>query len=201
MNEYIIIRRNLSTVGFRYFFVDAPPNQAKDIPNLVVPKESWDLMKFAPVPSLNQNGGYATVRPMDVHLFIKYFYCANYTLNHTRARWIARLADDTLVNFAKLGQLMDRLEARYDPLAEFVFRAHCIDYGGMITTYPQVGSGSGLSRFAREISIQHQIPMLKCIRNVEDVASVSENTSIHRIFRVLQWPVTVSWVMVQICDR
>jgi hypothetical protein len=109
-------------------------------------------------------------RPMDVHLFIKYFYCANYTIHHTRARWIARLADDTLVNFAKLGQFINRLEVRYNPLTEFVLKAHCIDYGfGRLKPYPQGGAGAVLSRHACAISIEHQVSMLRELRLLEDV--------------------------------
>jgi hypothetical protein len=149
---------------FRYFFIDGPPGQA-EIPNLAVPKASWALTEH--VPFLWSS----SPKYKDVCLLIRYFYCANYTLDHTQARWVARLADDTLVNFAKLRDYFEHLEARYDPVREFVFKAHCIDWANHILPYPQGGAGAVLSRFACSVSIQHQIPILKGLKPsfLEDV--------------------------------
>jgi hypothetical protein len=109
---------------------------------------------------------------MDVLLYLRDFVVVNYTLEHTNARWMARVTDDVIINFAKLGQLINRLELRHDPLKEFVLKAQCVDFHERRWwgPYPQGGSGFVLSRFACEISKSHQIPMLRALTSWEDTS-------------------------------
>jgi hypothetical protein len=109
---------------------------------------------------------------MDIDLMVRYFFCVNYTLKDTRARWMGRLADDTLVNFARLGPFIEKLEARYNPLMEFVFKAHCVDMGAgkNHSGIPQGGSGFVLSRFACRIALKHQISMFQKMLVWEDLS-------------------------------
>jgi hypothetical protein len=182
MNNYILSNSRCSKVVFRYFFVDVSEQNKNFVPNLVVPKTAWDVAKYVPptgdLGSLPQH----PTRPMDIDLIIKYFFCANYTVGHTRARWMARLADDTIVNFCMLGQFIERLEDRYNPLMEFVFKGHCIDLGDEHQmAIPQGGAGFVLSHFACKTVLKHQIPMLKRMLHFED-------HSIGRYFTLLDFP-------------
>jgi hypothetical protein len=108
---------------------------------------------------------------MDVDLVVKYFFCANYTVKSTTARWMARLSDDTIVNFAKLGQFIGKLEVEYDPLREFVFKGHCVDPGDFWnhSIFPQGGAGFVLSRFACETALAHRTAIFRQMTLQEDL--------------------------------
>jgi hypothetical protein len=99
-----------------------------------------------------------------------YYLLYYYTITHTQARWIGRLTDNCIVNFAELGEFIEKLEVRYNPLSEFVLKAHCIDMGlrENRTGIPQGGAGFILSRFACEISLQHRIPVFQNLLVSED---------------------------------
>jgi hypothetical protein len=145
MNDYILANRNLSTIPFRYFFVDAPATDSA-IPNLIVPPRFWELRKFSRNPPMNRD------------LLIKYIFCNRYFLEQTNCRWKVRICDDTLVNFAKLGKFILSMNERHNPLTEFVLKAHCARWNSVL--YPQGGSGTLMSRFACEISTKHEIDLL-----------------------------------------
>jgi hypothetical protein len=72
------------------------------------------------------------------------------------------------VNFHKLGQFIEKLEDRYNPMLEFVFKAHCIQKTRMSLTFPQGGSGFVLSRFACKTVLGHRIPFFKTMLLWED---------------------------------
>jgi hypothetical protein len=99
---------------------------------------------------------------------VKDMFCANHTVAHTQARWAGRLSDDCIVNFGKLGEFIERLETRYNPLTEFVFKAHCIDVG--VTGFPQGGAGFILSHFACKTALKHRIRVFENLRVWEDQA-------------------------------
>jgi hypothetical protein len=91
----------------------------------------------------------------------------NYTLQRPGIRWMIRLADDTVMNFAKLGAFIAEKESQNDPLKEFVFKGHCVSWRGM--RYAQGGSGFLLSRFACEVAAKHIISIAKETVVLEDV--------------------------------
>jgi hypothetical protein len=167
INNYILRNRNFSSILFRYFFIDPPSYEADFVPNLIVPRGLWNVPKAV---RRKRNLGFLrhfSTRHVDIDLMVKNFFCANYTITHTQARWATRLSD-CIVNFGKLGEFIGKLEARYNPLTEFVFKAHCIDVG--TTGIPQGGSGFILSRFACQAALKHRIRVFKDFRVWEDQA-------------------------------
>jgi hypothetical protein len=166
MNAFVERNRHKSSIYFSHFFID-PPNSSLSVPHLLVPQDMWDLARY------NACGWkWKTCRLCDLELLIRYFFCANYSLRHTAARWVARVADDTIINFANLALLVTRLEGRYDPLTEFVFKGHCVsrDFGYGMIDYPQGGGGFVLSRFACKETVKHQVSLLKQAVYYEDVS-------------------------------
>jgi hypothetical protein len=105
---------------------------------------------------------------MDRDLIIKYFVSLHYAVHNTSARWVVRIADDTLVNFRKLGTYIDELEARHDPLTEFVLKGHCCNRPTYC--YPQGGAGVLMSRFAAETALPHQVSFMQQMTLYDDLA-------------------------------
>jgi hypothetical protein len=159
MNKYIQAHRNLSKISFEYWFVDGPELNDLTYPNLHVPEPFWHMLNYA--------WKCKRCDPKQAHLLVKYAFCVNYTLNQTNIRWLLRLADDTFVNFAKLGDFIAEKNSKYDPLKEFVFKAHCISWTKWI--YAQGGSGFLLSRYGCEIATKHIIPIMSQKIEVEDI--------------------------------
>jgi hypothetical protein len=168
VNKYVLRNRNFSSIPFRYFFVDGPQCDDGLVPNLIVPRDLWDVPKVVPRKVNLGNLSPFLARQVDVDLMVKDMFCANHTVAHTRARWAGRLSDNCIVNFGKLGQFIERLETRYDPLNEFVFKAHCIDVG--ITGIPQGGAGFILSRFACQMALTHRTRVFQNFLVREDIA-------------------------------
>jgi hypothetical protein len=166
MNDYILANRNLSTVAFRYFFVDGPRDD-RTIPNLIIPQEIWDMRNISRNP------------PKDRDLLLKYFFCNKYFVERTRARWKLRIADDTLVNFRKLGKFISLMENRHNPLTEFIFKGHCLAWGEYV--YSQGGSGNLMSRFACKVAIAEAVALLN-YSDLTDDLSVGHYMTVFRRF-------------------
>jgi hypothetical protein len=124
MFQYITDYRNSSSIMFDFFFVEWSRQSQPQIPNIRVPRSYWDLRNESRCHLADIGPG--RCRQLDVDMIIKYFFCLNYGIRNTSARWIVRIDDDTLVNFAKLGKYIQALEARHNPLSEFVLKGHCI---------------------------------------------------------------------------
>jgi hypothetical protein len=72
---------------------------------------------------------------------------------------MARIADDTMINFAKLEKFVICLERRHNPLTEFIFKAHCVQ--DKRYNFPQGGSGFLFSRFACEVASRHETTLIR----------------------------------------
>jgi hypothetical protein len=117
--------------------------------------------------------------PKDRDLLLKYLFCNRYFLENTFGRWKIRIADDTLVNFRKLGKFISLMEERHNPLTEFVFKAHCISRWGAYI-YPQGGSGNLMSRFACNVAVTHTFDFLNYSDLLDDLAVGHYMTVEHR---------------------
>jgi hypothetical protein len=141
---------------FSYFFVDYTDQNTTGIPNLAVTEQYRALERLA-----------ASQRGFQAALLAKYFFAFNYVIGETKARWIYRGADDTMVDIALLRQYINKLNRRYDPLSEVVVRGHCISVSGH--QYPQGGSGVILSRRAVEKIAPMGLSVLTGMNQYEDI--------------------------------
>jgi hypothetical protein len=117
-------------VSLPYYFVDYSTQNTTNLPNLAVPLYYQDM---------------ANIQRM---LLAKYFFVFNYVVHETRARWIFRGADDTMINFKLLPLYIAKLNAHFDPLKDIVIRGHCVQRAGI--PYHQGGAGMLFSRRAVE---------------------------------------------------
>jgi hypothetical protein len=142
MNDYIKEHQHLSTIPFRYSFVDAGPDL--NVPNILVPKAYFQIKKYS---NYVMDPGY---RPAEMDRILKTVFCVDYASRSPGVRWLARICEDTLINFAKLGDFISDMNIRHNPLKELVFKGHGL-YGILRFPYPQGGAGFLLSQFGCQI--------------------------------------------------
>jgi hypothetical protein len=161
MHQYIETHKDLSTRNFDYYFVDYSATDQESPPSLALPDTFREHINHITSQHWSDT--------IQVSLLIRYFFCATFTLEHTRARWMLRVSDDTVVNFEKLGEFIDSLDARYDALTDFVFKAHCACCWAPVH-YPQGGAGFVLSRRGCELALEHALAIAESAYIAEDVA-------------------------------
>jgi hypothetical protein len=106
------------------------------IPNLAVTEQYHRLAKLARNP-----------RGFQASLLAKYFFLFNVVVSETKAHWIYRGADDSLVNLCLLRTYLQKLDRFFNPMRDVVVLGNCVFNGH---PYPQGGAGVILSRRAVE---------------------------------------------------
>jgi hypothetical protein len=100
-------------------------------------------------------------------LVARYAFSMQFFLENTTSRWFFRCTDDVIVNFRALRSFLQGLEARHNPLRDFVFLANCVRWGDFL--YPQGGSGYFMSRHAVEILAPLAEELMESTRGFEDM--------------------------------
>jgi hypothetical protein len=135
--HYLATIRFPPGLRFAYTFVGLFEQNTTDPPNLAIPPDY-----------VNWSAYHVDHEHWKTRLSAGQFYIFEYALRETRARWIARIAVDTIINFDVLLPYMDELDRRYDGLTEIVVRGDCIVDGSV---FLQGGAGYVLSRRALEV--------------------------------------------------
>jgi hypothetical protein len=142
---YEYIKASYPPSGFRYYFINWTDTNQTDPPVLVPPARYRELVDFGATSNMTWEDGIKSP-----NLWANFFFCLNYFLESTSARWFYRGTDDTILNFRLLPLYITDLERHYDPLRQFLVQGNCIIVPWSQFAYPQGGAGYLFSRFACE---------------------------------------------------
>jgi hypothetical protein len=142
-------------LDFEYYFVNYTHENVPELHSLYPPDEYRRMMKRA-----------KTWHHPSKDVAAKFFFAIAYFLENSMARWMFRGTDDTVINFDRLPSYLDKLEERFNPETDFVFRGNCVTYK---VRYPQGGSGYLLSRQAARALRPHGWYFFRKMRIEEDM--------------------------------
>jgi hypothetical protein len=140
--------------GFRYYFINWSSKNQTDPPSLVPPVRYDALIDFGMKNSRQWNAGRKSPE-----LLAKLFFAFDFYLQNSTARWFFRGNDDTIINTPLLRGYLCELEAKHNPLAEFVALGNCLIVPERQWPYMQGGAGYLFSRVAcrRLVGMARQI--------------------------------------------
>jgi hypothetical protein len=154
LRPYLVESRLPPTLRFDYFFVNYTQTDDSVLRSLYPPDEYRSMMNVTS----------ATHKSRD--LGAKFFFAIRYFLESTDARWFFRGIDDTFINFMALPGYVERLEERFDPRRDFVFRGNCVTEA---FEFPQGGSGYVISRAAARVMAPHGRRFLRDMHRADDL--------------------------------